>query len=120
LFGPDSSHAKHVIKLVDATNAKAVRRLCWEADMLECARQEGGLLGSVLPDVVGLYHDKEVRPQAPVDAIVWRVGGVRPSYHAFLLLCVPAHVVAKRSEAVGPTAPHDYLCRPDLDKWQAL
>jgi hypothetical protein len=64
LFGPESSRAEHVIKLVDTTNAKAVRRLCWEADMLERARQEGGLLGSVLPDVVGLYHDKEVRPQA--------------------------------------------------------
>jgi hypothetical protein len=48
LYGPvDRSGAGLVVKVVDAANEEAVRRLCWEADMLERARQEGGLLGSV-------------------------------------------------------------------------
>jgi hypothetical protein len=109
LYGPvDRSGAGLVVKIVDAANEEAVRRLCWEAEMLERARQEGGLLGSVLPDVVGLRYDEQVRPHAPVDPTVWRMGGVGPMCHArlaavrgspreskgFSQSLVPAHSVA--------------------------
>jgi hypothetical protein len=77
--------AEHVINIVDVTNLKAVRRLTWEAEMIESARQQGCLLGSVLPDMVGLFHDMEVRSQAPVDATVWRTGGAGPTYHAYFV-----------------------------------
>jgi Phosphotransferase enzyme family len=121
LFGPDSSGAKHVVKLVDIANAKAVRRLCWEAEMLERARQEGGLLGSVLPDVVGLFHDEEVRPQAPVDPDVWRMGGVGPVY---LTHSTAVHACQRGSEefseSLVPAVLNGFLCRLDLDRWQAL
>jgi hypothetical protein len=55
VYGPvDAPVAEHVIKLVDG-KVNAVRRLTWEAEMLERAREEGGLLVSVLPDMVGLF-----------------------------------------------------------------
>jgi hypothetical protein len=120
LFGPDSSRAKHVVKLVDTTNAKAVRRLCWEAEMLERARKEGGLLGSVLPDVVGLYHDEEVRPQAPVDPDVWRMGGVGPVYLTHSTLHASQRESEELSESLVPALLNGSLCRLDLDRCQAL
>jgi hypothetical protein len=122
LYGPvDPSGAGLVVKLVDIANEEAVWRLCWEADMLERARQEGGLLGSVLPDVVGLHYDEQVRPQTPVDPTVWRRGGVRPMYHACLAAVRGSPCESEESsQSLVPDALCGYLCHHDLDRWQAL
>jgi serine/threonine protein kinase len=121
IYGPvDAPGAEHVIKIVDATNAKAVRRLTWEAEMLERARQEGGLLGSVLPDMVGLCQDKEVRSQASVDATVWRMGGAGPTYHAYF---VAVHASPRGRQEVSGSLVQGALCclcRFELDRCRVL